>query len=122
MAIRGFWDIGVWGQPVSIPVAVVLFVLTFVLGIPTATWWTVTRFRSPLLVVAGFAGMVAAGLVEPFAGPLGLPWIVAAPAMLAFGGAWVFAFATITHTAWMAALSKAGKVDRDGGEDAGNFD
>ena len=98
----------------SIPVAVVLFVLTFVLGIPTATWWTVKRFRAPLLVVAGFAGMVAAGLVEPFAGPLGLPWIVAAVVGLTFGGAWVFAFATITHTAWMAALSESRKVDRDG--------
>lgn len=106
----------------SWPVAAILFALTFVLGIPTATYWTVKQFPLPIVATAGFAMLVSAGVVEPFGGPLGLPWIVAVGLAGVLGVTWGFAFVTISANAWWSALSEAGVIDRLRGRDGGQPD
>jgi MFS family permease len=102
--------------PVSFPVAAILFLLTFVLGVPTAAWFAVKVLRKPIAVTLGLSLMILLGVVGPFAGPFGLPTMVAWGVAWAFSVTFGYAFAMVTANAWSAALAAADRirVERDG--------
>ena len=115
-ANRGFWGITLRSVPVSFPVAAILFLLTFVLGVPTAAWFAVKVLRKPIAVTAGLSLMILLGVVGPFAGPFGLPKMVAWGVACAFSVTFGYAFAMVTANAWSAALAASDRirVERDG--------
>jgi hypothetical protein len=91
---------------VSLPVAAILFLLTFLLGVPTAGWWAVKILRKPLAATFGIYLAVAAGILGPFGGPFGLPSVVAAGISSVFCVAFTYAFLTVCVNAWSAAFQR----------------
>ena len=89
---------------IGLGVFLVLVVLTFVLGVPAATYWTLRRIWGVLLVFGGFALAVELGFAEGFGGPLGLPVVVVSVAVGLAVGLWVYAFLVVTKNAWVNAF------------------
>ena len=106
-ATRGFWGIGVGSVRVSFPVAAILFLLTFLLGVPTAGWWAVRIIRKPLAATLGIYLTVVTGILGPFGGPFGLPFALVAGISSVFCVTFTYAFLTVCVNAWSAALQRA---------------
>ena len=79
--------------------------VTVVVGVPVALVLTVRQSRGGLLAAFGWWSAASRGIVEGFAGPFGLPWLVGLPVSAVFG--WMFArnLCRILVAAWRGAWS-----------------
>ena len=82
---------------------VVLFLLTFLLGIPTTTYAVLRKTVGFWGVGVVFAGAVEAGWVEGFGGPFGLPSPMVWGFLLIASAMWGWTFIRIGVSAWSSA-------------------
>ena len=77
-----------------------MLVLTVVVAVPIAVAFVAKQSRGALVAVAVWLGVMQAGWLPSWEGPLGMPWIVFWVALTVFGGMWARAFTLITLRAW----------------------